>query len=209
MFNNQEGDNTIVFFSRSGPCWACLSTLPVKLNFRFLLLYRLLDSTLSSSLPPGPTRTLRPVWLTCLLPRPSSSVFQPLQLWRLLVCWSSRFSIVFDCQLVCLALIWFRSSESVVSDSSSVWPFAISAQVWALPFWALRPPCFVGSVSNCLFRPAPHVTSQSILSHSSSSFYLVRYILDFFNRPEIEFHIQLGFSDFIFITLASAFTYPP
>ena len=58
-------DSVLGFFSRSGPCWACISTLPLKLNLR---LFGILG--LTAPVPPGFTPRSRSS--TCSIPRAST-----------------------------------------------------------------------------------------------------------------------------------------
>ena len=117
--------------SRSGSCWACLSTLLLKLNLRFLnqlgrffslaffcrpiFWLKLLD-------PSGPTLLALLGRLLCSLGLhwPFSPLFR-----HSLTRWYSRFNVVFGCLLVRLAFSWFGSfvsssiPELAVSNSSS------------------------------------------------------------------------------------------
>ena len=104
--------------SRFDSCWACLSTLPLKLNLRFLFLGQFFTSTCLACFLACTPRLIRSA---CLLLRPSSAFFLPLRLRCPLIYRSSHFGFL----LVWLVSTWFGSTEtspfpfkSIVSDSS-------------------------------------------------------------------------------------------
>ena len=124
--------SSLLAYSRSGSCWACPSTLHVKLNFRFLLsLWWFFTSASPTSLPHVPRSTTHLVSCSLIRLVDSSThyalmgLFPPLWLRLPLISRFSRFDIVFNNLLICFAFTWFHLSESlslpesVISDSSS------------------------------------------------------------------------------------------
>ena len=97
-----------------------------------LLLCRFFASTPFASLPLGTCSTTCPLprfstlRSVFLLRRPSTTFTLTLHIWHPSTRRFLRISIGFGCVIIHLTFIWFGSSESAVSDSSSIQPLVVS-----------------------------------------------------------------------------------